>query len=182
MALLLLCTSTIYDQRNPMQGRVVRFRTPVAINPHGNASILKAIANYTTRSNGLVTFQIVDTDPATGITVISGDAVDRYGKPGCGNVTSQPDASSGHRFAPDSTGALAQRAYLHLGSSGCDDTRTGWTSSSVAEHELAHALGVGSHFDGFTGDEGLSEELFAVIMLLYGAAPGTDMSAFCPPH
>ena len=112
----------------------------------------------------------------------AGDAVDRNGGPGCGNVTSARDLRSGHRFATGSDGVFGTRVYVHLGSSACDDTRTVNTSSSVAEHERAHALGISDHFPGFTGDEGLSREVIAVVTLLYSTAPGADMSTICPPR
>jgi hypothetical protein len=65
-------------------------------------------------------------------------------------------------------GAFDSVYYVHLGSTDCDDATVGNYPSVIAEHELAHALGLMSHFDGFTGNEGLNNpNMFAVIYNLY---------------
>jgi len=173
----LLCDSNIYDGRNPLPGRTVRFRTPIDINPNGIEEVLDAIKNYETKTGGMVTFNIVNSDPSVGITCIEGDGVNADGSPGCGNVSGEIDPYSGHNFVTGSDGAFNSPVYVHLGSSGCDHSQVGYKSYSVAEHELAHALGIGDHFKGFTGNEGLSRELIAVVTMLYSMPSGTDMSA-----
>jgi len=175
-----LCDSNVYDNGNPMRGKTVRFAVPIAINPNGSAVILTAIRHYEKATGGLVKFEIIAADPPVGITVIEGDAVaSNQGKPGCGNVTSGASPTSGHRFHADPFGVLNTLTYVHLGSSACDDEATGYKPESVAEHELAHALGLGEHFPGFTGDEGLSPNLAAVITKLYSLPPGTDLTGEC---
>jgi hypothetical protein len=175
-----LCVSNVYDRGNPTPGKTVRFAIPVAIHPHGNAMVRTAIEHYISATSGAVTFKIVSADPPVGITVIDGDAVgSRQGEPGCGNVTSGSDPTSGHRFLIDPSGAFTSLVYVHLGSSACDDEAAGPKPETVAEHELGHALGVGEHFRGFTGDEGLSPILAAVVTMLYGLPPGTDMADAC---
>jgi hypothetical protein len=178
-AMRLLCTSTILDDRSPLRGQVVRYQPPVAINVHSIPRILDAIKDIETKTGGMVTFTVVDADPAIGITVIEGDAVDANGGPGCGNVTDAPDARSGHRFKATPGGVLNSLVYVHLGSSRCNDARTGYQPYSIAAHEIAHALGVGGHFTGFNGDEGISAELAAVLIRLYSMPPGMDITASC---
>jgi hypothetical protein len=175
-----LCASNVYDRGNPTPGKTVRFAVPVAIHPHGNAVVLTAIEHYETATGGSVRFTIVSSVPKVGITVIDGDAVgSNRGEPGCGNVTGSSDPTSGHRFHIDPLGVFNTLVYVHLGSSACDDEAAGYRPESVAEHELGHALGVGEHFRGFTGDEGLSANLAAVVTMLYGLPPGTDMTDVC---
>jgi hypothetical protein len=175
-----LCDSNVYDARNPRPGKTVRFALPVAIHPHGSAVILAAVEHYESATGGAVTFEIAADDPPIGITVIEGDAVgSSRGEPGCGNVTSGKAPASGHKFHTDPFGVFDTLIYLHLGSSGCDDETAGDKPESVAEHELAHALGLGTHFPGFTGDEGLSPNLTAVVTELYRLPPGTDMKEAC---
>jgi hypothetical protein len=174
-----LCESNVYDSRNPKQGFTVRFAIPVAINAGGSKVVRTAIRNYSSATGGAVVFTVVDEDPPIGVTVIEGDAAAKGGGPGCGNVTSERAATSGHSFRVDPLGAFTSLTYVHLGSAGCDDEAKGDRPESVAEHELAHALGVGSHFPGFLGDEGLSPNLLAVVTMLYRLPPGTDMSREC---
>jgi hypothetical protein len=178
-ALQWVCTSNAYDERNPLAGRIVRFQTPIEINPNGNADVLAAIENYESMTGGTVVFNIVDTDPLAGISVIEGDALDGSGQSGCGNVTNQRDPASDHVFQVNNDGVFNSLIYVHLGSNGCNHTQVGYATYSVAEHEIAHALGIGEHFTDFTGNEGLSPNLNAVIVRLYSIAPGTDMSALC---
>ena len=175
-----LCASNVYDNGNPIPGKTVRYAVPIAINPNGSAVVLIAIRHYEEATGGAVVFKIVAEDPPIGITVVEGDAVgSNQGEPGCGNVTSEASPTSGHRFHVDPFGVFNSLTYVHLGSSGCDDEATGYKPESVAEHELAHALGVGKHFPDFTGDEGLSPNLAAVVTKLYSLPPGTDMKEEC---
>jgi hypothetical protein len=174
-----LCGSNVYDARNPKQGTIVRFAAPIAINANGSAVVQTAVRHYESATGGAVVFAAVDEDPPVGITVVEGDAVAKDGGPGCGNVTSERAATSGHSYRIDPLGAFNSLTYVHLGSGVCDDESTGRKPESVAEHELAHALGVGSHFPDFTGGEGLSPNLIAVVSMLYNLPPGTDMSAEC---
>lgn len=178
-AMRLLCTSTIMSTRSTQPGKVVRRQTPVLINAHNIPRVLQAIKDIEEKTDGAVTFKIVDADPPAGITLIEGDAVGSDGGPGCGNVTDKPDARAGNRNTAGAGGVLNTLAYVHLGSTGCDDARTGYQRHSVAAHEITHALGLISHFQGFTGDEGISAEVAAALKLLYGAPPGADMAALC---
>jgi hypothetical protein len=174
-----VCSSNVFDERNPFAGRIVRFQTPIDINPNGNADVLAAIENYERMTGGTVIFNIVDTDPLVGISVIEGDAIDGRGQPGCGNVTNGRDAASDHVFQVDSDGIFKSLIYVHLGSSGCNHVQVGYETYSIAEHEMAHALGIGEHFTDFNGNEGLSPNLKAVVVMLYNIPPGIDMSALC---
>jgi hypothetical protein len=175
----LVCESNAQYSQNPMPGKTIRFQSPIDINPNGNPQVLEAIKNYEALTSGAVTFRIVNSDPAIGIVVVEGDALNREGQPGCGHVTRQRDPKSGFTFNVKSDGTINSRLYVHLGSSACNPTREGFQPQSLAEHELGHALGLGAHFAGFTGIEGLTLELLVTVTALYRTSPGTDISPIC---
>ena len=175
----LVCESNVYYSQNPLPGKTIRFQTPIDINPNGVSQVLDAIKNYEAMTSGAVTFRIVNSDPAVGIVVVEGDALNRDGQPGCGHVTHQRDPKSGFTIDVKNDGAINSRLYVHLGSSACNHAREGFQPQSIAEHELGHALGMGSHFAGFTGIEGLTLELLVTITALYRTPPGTDISQMC---
>ena len=177
-----LCESNVYYSQNPIRGKIVRFQIPIDINPNGVPEVLEAIRNYEAMSGGAITFRIVNSDPAVGITIVQGDAINRDGEPGIGHVTYQRDPQSGFTFSVNSQGAINSLMYIHLGSSQHDHVREGFRPFSVAEHELGHALGLGNHFAGFTGIEGLSLEPLVTLMALYRVPPGTDISTLCTAH
>jgi len=177
-----LCNSNVYDPRNFMKGQTVRFDTPIDINTKGRPEVLAAIENFETLTGGAVAFNVVDENPDVGLTIIIGDSKGPHGNPSCGSVTDGPSALSNHLFRTYGTGTINRLFYVHLGSSECDHTEIIpylRTFSAITEHELAHAIGIGEHFDGFYGNEGLSANLNAVVTLLYSILPGTDMSSEC---
>ena len=174
-----LCESNAYYAGNPLPGKTIRFQTPIAVNPNNVPRVLEAIQNYEAMTGGVITFRIVDSDPQVGIVFIEGDALDRDGEPGCGHVTSARDPQSGFAFSVTSDGVVNSRLYIHLGSGDCDPAQEGFQCCSIAEHELAHALGLGTHFPGFTGIEGISLELLVTLTALYRVPPGTDVAEMC---
>jgi hypothetical protein len=174
-----VCESNAAYSQNPLPGKMIRFQTPIDINPNGLPQVLDAIKNYEAMTSGAVTFRIVNSDPTVGIVVVEGDALTRDGQPGCGHVTHQRDPKSGFTFNVTNDGTINSRLYVHLGSSACNHTREGFQPQSIAEHELGHALGLGTHFAGFTGIEGLTLELLVTVMALYRTSPGTDISQMC---
>jgi len=174
-----LCESNAYYAGNPQAGKTIRFQTPIEVNPNRVPHVLEAMQNYEAMTEGLITFRIVDSDPAVGLVFVEGDALDRDAKPGCGRVTSERDPQSGFAFSATSDGVIHSRLYVHLGSVACDPAREGFQRSSIAEHELAHALGLGSHFPGFTGIEGISLESLVTLTALYRVPPGTPVSEMC---
>lgn len=175
----LVCESNAQYAQNPMPGKTIRFQTPIDINPNGNSQVLAAIKNYEAMTSGAVTFRVVNSDPTVGIVVVEGDALNREGQPGCGHITQEGDPKSGFTFGVKNDGTINTRLYIHLGSSACDPTHEGFQPQSIAEHELGHALGLGTHFAGFTGIEGLTLELLVSITALYRVPPGTDMTNLC---
>ncbi|MBI5029890.1 MAG: hypothetical protein HZB51_05135 [Chloroflexi bacterium] len=175
----LLCESNVFYSQNPLAGKTVRFETPIDINLHGIPQVVDAINHYEALTGGVITFRQVDFDPLVGITVIEGDAENRDGGPGCGHVTCQRDPHSGFSLRVGNTGAFNSLVYVHLGSKRCDFVSEGFRPCSIVEHELAHALGLGNHFPGFTGIEGLSLELLVTITVLYRVPPGTDVAWMC---
>lgn len=174
-----LCESNAYYAGNPLPGKTIRFQTPIAVNPNQVPQVLEAIRNYEAMTGDLITFRIVDSDPQVGIVFIEGDALDRDGEPGCGHVTSGRDPQSGFAFSVTSDGVVNSCLYVHLGSVECDPAREGFQCCSIAEHELAHALGLGTHFPGFTGIEGISLELLVTLTALYRVPPATEVSKMC---
>lgn len=73
--------------------------------------------------------------------------------------------------------AITGSYIIHLGASHCDDTTAGPYASSVAEHQLAHVLGVIDHFDGFQDRGGLDDpRLLAVLYNLYANPLGATQS------
>jgi hypothetical protein len=178
-ALRLLCESNAYSNQNPLRGRTLRFQTPVAINLNRVPQALEATRNIEAMTSGAVTFKIVDSDPSFGIVVVAGDALNRDGVPGLGHVSSSREPQSGFALKTQSHGAIQSRLYVHLGSAQRDYVREGFRPASIAEHEIAHALGLIEHFPGFTGIEGVSLEMLVALTALYRVPPGTDMSQFC---
>jgi hypothetical protein len=174
-----LCESNAYYAGNPLLGKTIRFQTPINVNPNKVPRVLEAIRNYEAMTGGLITFRIVDFDPQVGIVFVEGDALDRDGEPGCGHVTSGRDPQSGFAFSVTNDGVVNSCLYIHLGSVKCDPVREGFQCCSIAEHELAHALGLGTHFPGFTGIEGISLELLVTLTALYRVPPGTEVSEMC---
>ena len=187
--LIRLCKSNIYDRWNPLQGRAARYETPIDINTKGRPEVIEAIENIEVATGGLVTFNIVDSDPDVGISVVIGKSTTSNGHPNCGTVTNFADLSgdpSNPEYYLDmrvsNDGLINSVRYVHLGSSQCDHTSIvptvrGFTS--ITEHELAHALGLGEHFDDFNGNEGFSGSVIAVIKMLYSIQPGTNMASEC---
>ncbi len=175
----IVCESNVFYNQNPLHGKTVRFQTPIDINPNGIILVLDAIKNYEAMTSGAVTFRIVDSDPAVGITIVEGDALTRDGEPGCGHVTCARDPRSGFTLKVSDNGVINSLLYVHLGSSHCNYTLEGFQSQSIAEHELGHALGLGKHFAGFTGIEGITLELLVTVSALYRLPPGTDLSKIC---
>jgi hypothetical protein len=177
-----LCESNAYYAGNPLPGKTIRFQTPIDVNPNKVPNVLEAIRNYEAMTGSLITFRIVDSDPQIGLVFVEGDALDRDGAPGCGHVTSTRDPHSGFAFSVASDGTVNSRLYIHLGSVACNPTLEGFQPYSIAEHELGHAMGLGTHFSGFTGIEGISLELLVTVTALYRVPPGTDISGFCAMH
>lgn len=175
------CEALVNHSSNPLAGRLVRFKTPIQVNTAGIPAASAALRVIETKTNHVVTFTEVNKNPETGIIFVLGDAVRPDGTPGCGNVTSQPDPRSGVRLPAASSGELTGRMVVHLG--GINSTGCKYSPDRlpypIAEHEMGHALGLGLHFTNFNGDEGFSDELAAVIQLIYAAPIGTPSSAFC---
>lgn len=181
-ALKHLCGSNINDPRNPRKGKSVRFETPIMINPNGVKEIITATENFEKATGGLVTFEIVNQDPLVGIIVDTGDGVGADGKPSCGNVTNGRNPRSGHDFLSGIDGVMKSQIFIHLGSAKCKYNQSEppiMSRFAITEHELAHAIGIGNHFDGFTGNEGLSYNVILVLKALYGMPPGSDMTQSC---
>jgi hypothetical protein len=157
-------------------GRLTRWRLPIAVTTNGIARAETALRHYEQWTGGIVQFtRVTGTPPPNGLVFVEGGAVAAQEGGSCGNVSSAPlqDSSPVLTFQWDASRALVGTYTIHLGSSQCDDALAGHYSSAVAEHQLAHALGVANHFDGFAGNGGLDDpRLLAVIYNLYTNALG----------
>ncbi len=157
-------------------GRLVRWRVPIAVNTNHIARADEAIERFQRLADGLISFQKTEEIPVNGIIFVEGGS-EGPSAPSCGNVNNSPNPSSYITYSRDSSGALRGRYYIHLGSTACNDVTTGNYSSAIAEHELAHALGLDAHFDGFQGNEGLRHpNMFAVIYNIYNNPLGTRVN------
>jgi hypothetical protein len=115
--------------------------------------------------------------PVNGLTFVGGGGGGPEATEACGSlgeidpVTGSPQIV----FQWDTTRAITGAYTIHLGSDKCDDESTGPYPSSVAEHLIAHGLGVIDHFDGFRARTGLDDpRLLSVVYHLYANPVGAS--------
>jgi hypothetical protein len=151
-------------------GRLTRWRAPIAVSTNGIARAETALAHFEQWTGGAVQFTRVGQSPAHGLTFVEGGAGGPESTDSCGSlgdvqpVTGAPTLV----FQFDQTRAIIGSYTIHLGADQCNDATAGPYPSSVAEHQLAHALGVIDHFDGFQHRTGLDDpRLLAVVYNLY---------------
>jgi hypothetical protein len=85
----------------------------------------------------------------------------------CANVSDgpySPGFPGGFVRAP---GEISARLYVNLDNPKCT------AGTEVVIHELGHALGLGSHFQGFGYGPAISSDFWSVLATLYGNAIGT---------
>jgi hypothetical protein len=166
-------------------GAVVRWESPIEVSTNGIPRVEEALDRYEKLLGGIVFFDRVSHTPENGIVFVEGGARNGDNTPGCGNVNNSVDPSPTFQHittqTPDNIipSKYSGLYYIHLGSTECDDEKNsidhGPYASAIAEHELGHALGVHSHFDGFEGEEGLIQpEFFNVIYNLYANPIGAS--------
>ncbi len=156
--------------------RTTRWRTPIPVSTGGIAAVETALSHYEQWTSGMVRFTRVSQPPADGITFVDGGAVPQA-TPACGSVgdVQSPTAPSGAVFEWDATRAIIGSYRIHLGTEDCDDETAGNYPSAVAEHLLAHALGVIEHFDGFQNRMGVDDaRVLAVVYNLYANPVGVS--------
>jgi hypothetical protein len=156
-------------------GRITRWRVPIQVNTNGITRVETALSHYEQWTSGAVRFTRVSQAPAQGLTFIEGGAGGPESTESCGSlgdvtpVAGQPTLV----FQWDASRAITGAYTIHLGADQCNDEIEGPYPSSVAEHQLAHALGVIDHFDGFQHRGGLDDpRLLSVIVNLYSNAVG----------
>jgi hypothetical protein len=168
-------------------GRVTRWRVPIAANTNGIARAETALTHYEQWTGGAIRFTRVGQPPADGLTFVEGGAGGPESTDACGSlgevtpVAGQPQLV----FQIDPSRAIVGAYTIHLGSDECDDEVEGPYPSSVAEHQIAHALGVIDHFDGFQHRSGIDDpRLLSVVYNLYvnpvGAA-STELTIWRTP-
>jgi len=165
-----------YDQRS-----LVRWEPPIEINTNGIARVEEALDRYEKLLGNVISFTRVSTIPENGIVFVEGGARNGDNSPGCGNVNNSPDPDPIVNYtAVEVPGNMTPSKYsgvyyVHLGSSGCDDAKNsrdwGPYASAIAEHELGHALGINSHFEGFKNKEGIVHPNFFNVMYNLYANP-----------
>jgi hypothetical protein len=156
--------------------RTTRWRTPIPVSTSGLAAVEMALSHYEQWTSGVLRFTRVSQPPANGITFVDGGAVPQASH-ACGSIgeVQSPTAPTGAVFEWDATGAIIGSYTIHLGTDDCDDETAGNYPSAVAEHLLAHALGVIEHFDGFQNRLGLDDpRLLAVVYNLYANPVGVS--------
>lgn len=152
---------------------------PIPVVTNGLARAEQALTNLERWSSGVVHFTRVANVPPSGIVFVEEGGLSAGGLESCGNVTDVPPPDPGQTlaFRWDAARAIVGLYTVHLGSADCSDETKGHYRSAIAEHELAHALGLIDHFDGFRGDSGFDDpRLLAVIYNLYANPPGVSVS------
>ena len=159
-------------------GRITRWRSPIPVNTGGLARVETALSHYEQWTSGIIRFTRVTQAPANGLTFVAGGAGGDEVTAACGRVSeAQPGGTPTAPFVWDSTRAITGAYTIFLGADECDDETAGSYPSAVAEHLLAHALGVINHFDGFQHRTGLDDpRLLAVIYNLYANPVGASAS------
>lgn len=156
-------------------GRLTRWQVPIRVHTAGIARAETALQHYEAWTNGAVRFTRVASPPAQGLSFAIGGALSPDESGSCGSVrdTVVTDEMQPLIFRWDSSRAFTGSHTIHLGSDRCNDEIRGDYPSSVAEHQLAHALGLIEHFDGFDGHSGLDDaRLVSVIYNLYANPVG----------
>jgi hypothetical protein len=155
--------------------RTTRWRTPIPVSTGGIAAVETALSHYEQWTSGVVQFTRVSQPPVNGITFVDGGGP--QAEAACGTIGEvvSPTAPPGAVFEWDASRAIIGSYTIHLGTDDCDDETAGAYPSAVAEHLLAHALGVIEHFDGFQNRMGLDDpRLLGVIYNLYGNPVGVS--------
>jgi hypothetical protein len=158
-------------------GRLTRWRVPIPVNTNGIARAETALAHFEQWTSGTVRFTRVGQAPANGLTFVEGGAGGPESTESCGSLGDVQSVARNPRlaFQWDSSRAITGAYTIHLGAERCDDAFAGPYPSSVAEHQLAHALGVIDHFDGFQHRGGLDDpRLLGVVYNLYANPVGAS--------
>ena len=161
-------------------GRVTRWRSPIEVNTNGIERAETALQHFEQWTSGLVRFTRVAGTPASGLVFVEGGAGGPEATSACGSVVSDPPPPNPEAnivFRWDATRAIIGSYIIHLGASQCTDADAAPYPSSVAEHQLAHALGVIDHFDGFQDRGGIDDpRLLGVVYNLYANPLGATQS------
>jgi hypothetical protein len=87
-----------------------------------------------------------------------GGSIDRHT---CGHVSGGLATTSFPYYFYDSNGSISTRLYIHISSSMCQ------ADKDIAIHEFGHALGMGSHFQGFGLGPSIDKNFWDVLYNLY---------------
>jgi hypothetical protein len=149
-------------------GRLTRWRVPIPVSTNGIARAETALAHFEQWTGGAVRFTRVGQSPAHGLTFVEGGAGGPESTDSCGSLGDVQSVAGALVFQFDQTRAIFGSYTINLGADACNDETAGAYPSSVAEHQLAHALGVIDHFDGFQHRTGLDDpRLLGVVYNLY---------------
>jgi len=89
---------------------------------------------------------------------------------GAGNVAGAPN-TGGYPFPFLNGAEITARLYINLDNPGCT------ASQEVTTHEFGHALGMGSHYDGFGNGPAISPLFWGVLRTMYANPIGTSSSS-----
>lgn len=160
-------------------GRLTRWRVPIQVNTNGIARAEDALAHFEQWTSGTIRFTRVTQSPSQGLTFLEGGSGGSESSDACGSVANLPPIPGNATlvFQWDASRAITGAYAIHLGAGACNDAIEGPYPSSVAEHQLAHALGVIDHFDGFQHRGGIDDpRLLAVVYHLYANPIGATVN------
>ena len=86
----------------------------------------------------------------------------------CANVAAGPNSGGYPGQFVQAPGTISTKLYVNLDNPQCA------AGAEIVIHELGHALGLGSHFEGYGDSSGaISDNFWNVLATLYGNAAGT---------
>jgi hypothetical protein len=156
-------------------GRITRWPVPIQVNTNGIARAETALAHFEQWTSGVIRFTRVNQAPAQGVMFIEGGGGGSESTDACGSARDVIQGAENTTLAYhwDAARAMVGAYVIHLGAGSCNDEIDGPHPSSVAEHQLAHVLGVADHFDGFQHRGGIDDpRLLAVLYNLYANSVG----------
>ena len=89
----------------------------------------------------------------------------------CGNVSGAPYSGGYPSNFLKTPGEISTRLYVNLDNPQCV------ASADVTIHELGHAMGLGTHFQGFGNPDAISQDFYTVLATLYANPIGTPKAS-----
>ena len=156
-------------------GVTKRWKLPIAVKTNGEARAVPAMDAIEAKL-GYVVFDrtsLANNDEASiarGLVLRQGTSYLPTGanpQAYCANVGNAPFSGGWPANSLTAPGVLSARFYVNLDNPQCT------ASADIVVHEIAHALGMGSHFKGFGDGPAISADFWTVLASLYGNPAGT---------